>query len=194
MNTIKTYILSIFLLLVSFVLYPTLGYAAQNWPADHCTSAKAWLKFSEMNLCLKKSQVIRLDYLNLSMPSLAMRFYDRGKEELNIVLSRLDDEKITGGLHTRLGIGVQDVFKILTGDERADKDKIAIIRRVMDAGDGTTVRWYTDGDVDAYTLIRPREANSSIYIFHKNRSGAIEISGNLSESDAMNLLSEISWQ
>lgn len=193
MNMIKKSSIGIFLVFFLYGLYPTQGYSAESWPVNHCANVDSWLKFSEMDLCFDKSQIVHLDYLDLSAPSLAMIFYDHNHKKLDVVLSRLDDDKVTGGLHARLGVGVQDVFKILAGDYRTNKNKEKMVRKVMDVGDDTFVRRYTNGALDAYTLIRPKDSDSSIYIFHKNRSGAIEVSGNMNESDARYILSEIHW-
>lgn len=175
------------------ILNPVASPASNDWPVNQCAAQDYWLEFAELDLCLEKSKVISLNYLNLSEPSAVIRFQIGGKNTIEFGMSRLDDDQITGGLHHHLGRTPQQLFEQLSGKPEAEKSRVDLIRKVLDVDNGTVVRHYRRATLDAYALVRPITSDSSVYLFDSKRNGGIEISGRLSGHDIEYILSRIRW-
>jgi hypothetical protein len=184
---------SILALAISFAatLFGMSSAVASSWPDRNCMKADYWLEFSELRLCVERERIIHLNHLNLSSPSLSILMEFDGKH-VEVGFSRLDDRKVTGGLHEHLQVTPKQLFVLLM-ESGGNDDRIGLIRRVMDVDENTQLTSYADNGLNAFVIVKDDGGYSSIYLIHEGRDGAILLAGMFDEHDAEYLLSRISW-
>lgn len=158
-----------------------------SWPSTDCADEDYWLVFAELEICLDRSDVHRIEHKNVPSPSVVLQLDAEGRT-IDVTLSRLDDRMITGGLHDHLDMGVMETFDLLlrTGDD----EKHVLARQVMDVdGDATTVSAYENDQSRAYALVREPNSYSSIFILRADREGGIKIGGEFDQKTVERLLS-----
>ncbi|OOG26425.1 hypothetical protein B1C78_05000 [Thioalkalivibrio denitrificans] len=163
---------------------------AESWPPTSCSDDDYWMFFAELALCVSKADVLRVEHLNLSDPSISitMRVNERA---LEVGLLWFEKSAAVAGIHDYLDVAPEEVFSVLTGE--LPHEHRNVVEEILYVNDKTRITVYEGKGIIAYALIRPVAEHSSIYVFRPEQEGVIKVTGPLESEDVEILLSFIRW-
>jgi len=162
------------------------------WPKKTCEPTAYWLRFLELEFCLERSEVARLEVLRLSEPSMELQLERPDRGDLRVAVSYLPDRKVTGGLHERFGLTVRQFLDALVTAD-ADAVDLQAARAVMSVDSATRLFRFVDGEAQAFAVLRPRGGYSDLFLLHARRPGAIQLSGDIDRHVLERILGRVAW-
>jgi len=144
--------------------------------------------FYGISFCFDKQQILDRTDIALESPAILLELELNGKS-IKVSFLHLEDDELTGGIHTNLDINVQDVFLLLTeAPESANHD---LVRQVMDVDAKTQVVHDRFDTLETYTLIRPAGHYSAIILLQPDREGGVMLAGEFDLDQSKSLLSHL---
>jgi len=169
------------------------GESAQaQWPSSSCTSSSSWFIFAGTTFCIEKTNLASMNVLNTDTPSVSLRANMNGKE-VELALLRLDDQKVTGGLHTHFGLAAREVLEMLVqpGIQNLSPDRGDLVKDVFDVDETTHINRFVKKSIHAYALTGQTGGRSTIYVFYPDRPGALMMTGEFDRAMAEKMISMI---
>lgn len=173
------------LLAISFV-------QADQWPEAQCDTQPVWYSFSEVGFCFPKSNIAKINHLNLSEPAAELTFGSSSMDpelyQVSFVLQSEDSG--LSRLSDHIGHSVGLMLSGVAGGTLS-AEHVELVSDILSLTKDSQISQYRRNNIEVTLIMRKRGAYNSMYMVIPGYQGLLYMAGEFSLSQAEDLISWI---